>query len=71
MSSATDFPGGKSAAKLKTNETQTTMINIVNLYALLYKLHVEYDSQHTFSKVTVTENDQDINSKVIRGLELR
>ena len=35
------------------NNTQTAVINIINL-RIIYKLDVSYASQHTFSKVTVT-----------------
>ena len=34
------------------NNTQTAVINIINL-RIIYKLDVSYASQHTFSKVTV------------------
>ena len=35
------------------NNTQTAVINIINL-RIIFKLDVSYASQHTFSKVTVT-----------------
>ena len=35
------------------NNTQTAVINIINL-RIIYKLDVSYARQHTFSKVTVT-----------------
>ena len=42
----------KSSSFLKNN-TQTAVINIINL-RIIYKLHVSYASQHTFSKILTT-----------------
>ena len=43
----------KTEEDLIKNNTQTAVINIINL-RIIYKLDVSYASQHTFSKVTVT-----------------
>ena len=43
----------KTCESLIKNNTQTAVINIINL-RIIYKLDVSYASQHTFSKVTVT-----------------
>ena len=44
---------GQLTSYLIKNNTQTAVINIINL-RIIYELDVSYASQHTFSKVTVT-----------------